>query len=162
MTNKALRIRAVHRDNLVKLARFLASGVVPDRQFDMMCFAKSWRGSLIMAPERLDEARGSVGCAVGWAPVAGVAIQPEDGNWWDYGERVFGLRVLDFDWCFQGAWHRVDNSLAGAAKRILHLLLHGRPKKWEFGSWQEMHDCVALYNKQPLTEEAFQQAALDK
>jgi hypothetical protein len=111
---------ADRRANLVKLARFLMTDPVEPRLFHM----GSYQWGTCDSP----------GCAIGWAPTAGIpTLAGED--WSDYSDRA----LVDFDenkhrnfwWCFEGGWVDVDNSPRGAGKRILWMLLHGTPDNYE-------------------------------
>lgn len=78
---------------------------------------------------------GSVGCAVGHGPYAG--ILPLAGELWhQYSDRAFGADTVE--WCFSSTWRRYDNTPEGAAHRILYLLKHGKPpKEWDYEQYQE-------------------------
>ena len=78
---------------------------------------------------------GSCGCAVGFAPFAGLGKDPDE-RWSSYSSRVFGLDDLDrgeqaWDWCFSPLWDVVDNTPPGAGQRLLWLELHGVPEGWD-------------------------------
>lgn len=84
---------------------------------------------------------GTVGCAIGWAPISGVdelKIAPEDYNAYGikslsfekYSIRVMGLNMdveAEWDYIFSDRWSSADNSPRGAAIRILYLLANGLP-----------------------------------
>jgi hypothetical protein len=112
-------------ENLAILANYL-EGVPPPR-FSMRDFAIDEYGEplLIGAHEC-----GTIACAAGHGPAAGFPIE-NDHNWLLYVERVFGLRPTSrgdaWRWCFAGAWSYIDDTPAGAAKRIHHLVKHGLP-----------------------------------
>lgn len=69
---------------------------------------------------------GSVGCAIGHGPYAGIPKAAEEA-WAEYTERVFDLDMNELRWCFSGLWAKYDNTPQGAAKRIRYLLEHGAP-----------------------------------
>lgn len=75
---------------------------------------------------------GTVACAVGHGPGAGIAPMADDCTWQRYAARVFGAdRLMDdivHGWCFDGAWTVLDNSPTGAAQRIVYMLQHGVPE----------------------------------
>ncbi len=113
-----------HEKNLRTLARYLLkyvprSGV----RFHMMDYAEEGHAYSTDC--------GSVGCAVGHGPFAGIEKFKTEG-WYDYSSRVFGLITLGGDtmhnWCFGGGWHLFDNAPRGAALRILWLLDKGLPE----------------------------------
>jgi len=78
---------------------------------------------------------GSVGCAVGHGPYAGVPKDTSE-NWNAYGWENFipsdnymtsfreGNEPVRYNWsfAFDSDWHRIDNTPQGAAKRIRYLL----------------------------------------
>lgn len=72
---------------------------------------------------------GTVACAVGWAPAAGVKLRKKDECWSSYCDRVFGFDDFSnaFDWMFNGNWRWKDNTPQGAAKRITYFLNWGAP-----------------------------------
>lgn len=74
---------------------------------------------------------GTVACAVGHGPAAGVALSEDEIDWdgqpsWDdYSARaLISVRTSDKEWlwCFSGEWVYCDNTHHGAAKRIRYLL----------------------------------------
>jgi hypothetical protein len=112
-------------ENLTILANYLDT--VSQVNFDMRTFSRDQDGDDI--PLEAHEC-GTVGCAIGHGPDAGLPFEPQDiGDWVGYGERVFGLGTKNpgWDWCFSASWAWIDNSPAGAAKRIRHLIEHGVP-----------------------------------
>ena len=112
----------MHINNLNILANYLDG--VPQDQFTMRTFARMDTDSEI--PLHAHECK-TAGCAIGWAPMAGFEILDTDQAWADYSERVFDLNFGSraWAWCFAGTWARVDDSPAGAAKRIRYLIEHG-------------------------------------
>ena len=77
----------------------------------------SWRGALDC---------GTVGCAVGHGPYAGIPKTTSE-EWGAYSRRAFISSESGDAWmfCFDGSWARVDNTPQGAAKRIRYFLKHG-------------------------------------
>ena len=69
---------------------------------------------------------GSVGCAVGHGPYAGLPKNSTE-SWYAYEVRVFGLQNEEWEWCFSGLWAKYDNTPKGAAARIRYLLKRGTP-----------------------------------
>ena len=103
----------MNRKNLKKLAIYLEGGNLKAR-FDMRlftCFALS------IAGETNKTNCGTVGCAIGHGPHAGIPKSPLE-NWKDYSCRVFDLSSIDWDFLFSGKWADVDNTPHGAANRI--------------------------------------------
>ena len=95
----------MNKENLTKLANYLASGAVDDG-FDMWTYES---------------------CAIGYGPDSGIP-KLHDENWGEYYIRAFGVaRGYSWDWCFSGEWRYRDNTPQGAAARILYLVEHGVP-----------------------------------
>ena len=69
---------------------------------------------------------GSVGCAIGHGPHAGIPKNASE-SWDAYETRVFGLELDVWRWCFSSRWTQIDDTPQGAAKRIRYLLEHGAP-----------------------------------
>ena len=127
----------MNRENLQKLATFLAYGELPKEvQFTMARFAdNSHIGNGTTC--------GSVGCAIGFAPFAG--FQKHSGETWTrYSWRLFVEDSKEWAWCFDEAWEDVDNTPIGAAQRIQYLLDNGLPELWEH-SFESEDECVHLY-----------------
>jgi hypothetical protein len=116
------------RANLVKLARFLYTEPIEARQFDMDCFNSDGLSVLEAVSNRCN----SAGCAIGWAPNAGV-LPEQDEDWDGLCDRAL-IEMSDttglWSWCFSYDWDRADNTAKGASKRILWLLVRGLPTDW--------------------------------
>lgn len=72
---------------------------------------------------------GTVACAVGHGPSAGILFKPNEINkfgqpMWDTYAKNFVEDHVDFEWLFSSYWSDVDNSHRGAAARIRYLLDH--------------------------------------
>lgn len=65
---------------------------------------------------------GSVGCAIGHGPYAG--IEKTERDWLEYSERVFGIdrRAVEWDYVFDDKWSAYDNTPQGAARRLQEVL----------------------------------------
>lgn len=112
-------------ENLTILANHLDT--VKPETFGMRDFLSDTAG-VSLSP--LSRECGTVACAVGHGPAAGLPVEPEDCNdWFVYSKRVFGLEIEgpEWDWCFGPEWHFVDNSPTGAARRIRHVIEYGVP-----------------------------------
>ncbi len=109
-----------NRANLTMLADYLESEKLRAR-FHMGQFQD---GDIISWRDALD--CGTVGCAVGHGPYAGIPKTTSEG-WGAYSMRVFIPSKSDDAWmfCFDDVWAHIDNSPQGAAKRIRYLLKHG-------------------------------------
>ena len=113
------------RKNLQKLATYLAYAPAPKGvKFDMSNFT-----DLPYAREFAEVKCGTAGCAVGWAPFAGIKKRIGE-SWLTYSERVlidYHSHINFWEWCFGGDWAEFDNTRKGAAKRIQYLLDNGKP-----------------------------------
>jgi hypothetical protein len=137
LEDKNMMENGIDRENLQKLATYLAYGELPeDVRFDMEFFTDG---------NQLAPVCGAAGCAVGFAPFAGIEKGWEE-TFSEYCDRT----LIDFqardggpwDWCF-GNWKDVDNTPFGAAKRIQKLLNDGKvPTDWPFNV-----TAIALYKK---------------
>lgn len=117
--------------NLATLRDFLP--IVDQDNFHMGWFAADGNGCIEL--HELKEVKhtcGTAGCAIGWAPAAG--IKPLKGEGWvEYSERVFGYACNSTTWeyMFSSDWSDVDNSTTGAAERIGFVLKNGgHPEGW--------------------------------
>ena len=127
--------------NLRKLADYLLKLPEDYKEFGMGSYFKNEnyeKDEPTTVCELLDQYRcGSVGCAIGHGPLAGIGIEVFDkyyGRFDIYCSEVFIDAKLDhraWDWCFSDDWDYVDNTHQGAAKRILWLLDKGLPDNWE-------------------------------
>jgi hypothetical protein len=117
----------MNRDNLEKLAAYLEKLPEDYSHFDMASFL-TLNDVVINAWTTIRAgACGTVACAVGHGPAAGIIPAMPTTGWSDYGETAFALTYDEWDWCFSWEWLRVDNTPHGAAKRIRYLLEHGLP-----------------------------------
>ncbi|MDH7796400.1 MULTISPECIES: hypothetical protein [unclassified Beijerinckia] len=118
----------MHRENLKKLADYLATGTTACR-FDMGSFCRDEYGD-DLAP--LVHECGTVACAAGHGPAAGIEPIKKDESWTTYVRRHFGLSLFSDEgmWLFSGSWERSDNTPEGAARRIYWLLDEGLPSNW--------------------------------
>ena len=137
-------MKAKHKANLLKLAAYLDT--LPDdyERFNMNYYMAelSKRRGLdreIDIHERSKPKCGTVACAVGHGPSAGVRVC-KDRSWSDYAERVFGVGVggIDdeewaFGYLFDSEWKGHDNTPKGAAARIRTYVALGKPPKgWSY------------------------------
>lgn len=144
--NQSIKIEPVelaahHRTNLRLLEKYLRGALREGTSFNMGEFADSdhfYTPSLEC---------GSVGCAVGHGPYAGIPKVADD-SWRMYAARQFGAddrRI--WRWCFFGAWIASDNTAIGAANRIRFLLDHnGIPADFDYPSsqWAEVYTPAIL------------------
>lgn len=131
-------IKAKHKANLLKLADYLAT--LPDdyEQFDMSEYMVMTDGDgdyleRFRPDERSKPVCGTVACAVGHGPAAGICLYG-DLDWTDYAERVFGKMCCDdFQYMFGSEWSNYDNTPKGAASRICaYVALGHAPEGWDF------------------------------
>jgi len=159
------------RSNLRLLAGWLLDNhqrLVEDNAFNMRSFRRNV-GSVCDFVSKDD--CGTVGCALGWAPVSGISsldTSPKDFtktsvtfpyhkgttslDFDKYCTRVFGIshdcgeQSVYWAWCFDEDWGHLDNTPRGAAIRILYLLSH----KEEVVEWGDVgvdydEDVIAKY-----------------
>lgn len=95
---------------------------------------------------------GTVACAVGHGPAAGILVAPrfirQGGVHWRQYSEQFVSESSDangpWDWCFGGEWTSCDDGHLGAAGRIRYLLAEGEPPQ-SFGENGALDCHVALY-----------------
>jgi len=123
----------MNRKNLLKLANYLEGDIKVE--FNMGIYSDNdWTPSSNC---------GSIGCAIGHSPYAGIKKQILE-RWVKYSDRVFELPINEWKWCFHNSWIMADNTPIGAAKRIKWLLKYGLPDNWE----RQMEGLMPLcYNK---------------
>ena len=118
-------------ENLNTLATYLEQLPEGYEHFDMKYyFVVQGRRLAYLVSEPKLESCGTVACAIGHGPAAGIPIKPEE-LWGVYCARVFGLSGSAWTWCFGEEWVHVDNTPQGAAKRIRHYLTYGLPEDAE-------------------------------
>jgi hypothetical protein len=95
----------MNTENLKKLADYLLSDKLRAK-FDMSVFSDH---------SHMDYAKncGSVGCAVGHGPYAGIPKNVKE-YWRDYSHRVFEIGG-NWDWCFNNGWVNIDNTPPGSS-----------------------------------------------
>ncbi len=117
----------LHRKNLLKLAAGLLTLPDDTEKFRMADFDSGTSVARIRP-----ESCGSSACAVGWAPtLTGEKPRTMEG-WVSYSHRVLISESdsPEWEWCFSGDWYGRDDTPAGAAERIIYLLLHGVPESF--------------------------------
>jgi len=83
---------------------------------------------------------GSVACAVGHGPAAGICAPYPDIGWNDYAGLFTGNIYAStesnacYNWCFSGRWAMIDDTHRGAAARIRYLLDKGVPEGFDVSS----------------------------
>ena len=116
-----------HKENLKMLADYLLSGEL-NASFDMMSYVGGYDDDYYDYMMNC----GTVGCAVGHGPYAGIP-KSKDEQWVSYCERAFGINQFsyEFRWLFSSMWVNVDNSPEGAGMRILYFLKNGLPENFQ-------------------------------
>lgn len=118
--SNVLGIDEKHEANLRKLAAYLwllpNSAFSKEHRFDMRMFAEGDD-----AEQEFQTTCGSVGCAVGHGPYAGIPKKSAE-DWFSYQRRVFGAGSGQWVTFFSLGWVSVDNTPRGAARRILYSL----------------------------------------
>lgn len=127
----------MNRENLTKLATYLEQLPIDYKHFDMEGYYD--KDHQLTHEQALDYALnnggvdkfncGTVACAVGHGPAAGILFKPSEITWydkpnWDRYARNFvdDTMATDFRWLFSSEWEHVDNTHRGAAARIRYLL----------------------------------------
>jgi hypothetical protein len=118
-----------HRDNLLKLAAYLDALPADYEEFCMSDYNRDNHSNAphyrSLNPRERQYGCGTVACAVGHGPAAGIRVHGDYG-WDDYCFRVFGVSDElgmyqdddSFDYMFGTNWTRYDNTPHGAAERI--------------------------------------------
>lgn len=141
----------MNTENLLKLADYLETQAVQE-EFDMGNFAATHefvihrkRTKLVKGDSKQYHECGTVCCAAGSGIKAGIPYGDAE-DWYDYSrinfidtdtytpyvapDNVYISREMyllndPWEWCFSGGWASIDNTPAGAAKRIRYLIEHG-------------------------------------
>jgi len=137
-------------ENLVILAQYLLA--LPDDYdaFDMNSYMAQPDSVLLTQPQIISENCGAVACAIGHGPAAGILPLPGARfSWEKYCNRVFidgWAWQPQWEWCFSAAWTHIDNTPAGAGRRILYMLNHGIPYRFHHRDPATWLQTVAIYN----------------
>lgn len=115
--------------NLIRLAKYFAGEL--KATFDISIFAEDDNAFAIEC--------GSVGCAVGHGPYAGINKGAFE-TWYTYARRCFIRTHSGFQFLFGSSWgDTVWNRPENVVDRIWFLLKHGMPDKdWTFGAFKTM------------------------
>jgi len=161
-------IDSTRKANLLKLATYLRK--LDHEKFDMDKFYQYYddqQEELVpLNPEQLEyhdgpHHCGSVACAVGCGPAAGIPVVESDKDSWEtYSGRVFiqsdvesnppnqFLATRTWAFLFAGSWARLDNTPTGAAERIEFVLENGLKDVWDESLG--LYDFFALISKDTL------------
>ena len=123
--------------NLRKLADYL-SALPADgpTKFDMYAFFKDESEYLdpVDAKQAINHC-GTVACAIGHGPAAGIKPAEDCNDWLDYAKDMFighgAPSANAYLWLFGSDWTEIDNTPQGAAKRIYHMLEYGVPVNFQ-------------------------------
>ena len=124
------------RENTAKLAAYLAALPEGYRDFHMETWARTNRsqGDILYPKQVYDRALnadtqcGTVACACGHGPMAGIKPRPHDTGWGTYSDQFTCGSVHAMTFFFAGDWSAFDNTPQGAAKRMEYALQHGIPE----------------------------------
>ena len=117
--------------NLLKLADYL-------EKLNPECFGMDGYHSSDTLPFDAEYECGTVACAAGHGPAAGIKPSNNHMSWSEYtcdafmGPKLDEFHVFNnhiYTWLFEGAWRWRDNQAKGAAARIRHMLEYGVPQK---------------------------------
>ncbi len=146
-------VTKTQRANLLKLAAYLESLPRNYQHFDMANYVDH-RGACVLpmqkdvfaakAPEQFLTNCGTVACAVGHGPAAGIRplkreFERNGFDWIGYGDRTFTNNNDDFEFMFGSSWNQHDNHHYGAAARIRYFLEYGLPDEFEDGEFPDQH-----------------------
>lgn len=129
-----VNITQKQRDNLKKLSEYLLKDNLK-AEFDMSCYNDSGFSS------SLEDHCGTVGCAVGHGPYAGIYKNKGD-DWGEYARKSFtsGEGSL-YKWCFDSFWVSTDNTPKGAGLRIKWFLEKGIPDDYRNQMFRKSQLC---------------------
>lgn len=124
-TPKELGISQKQFNNLLTLGKFLnkKQNLPKKVKFDMNRFSD-------ITLNEYTKTCGTTGCAVGFAPFAGIAKTKKE-DWIGFTKRtLIDAGSNGFDWMFSLSWGDVDNTSKGASKRIVWFLKNGIPENY--------------------------------
>lgn len=107
----------MNKENLLKLADYLEGPL--KAAFDMSLYSDGLS----------DTVCGSVGCALGHAPYAGIN-KLETEEWLSFSFRVFDINPAQQLFLFAFHWNVHRNSPVETAKRIRYFVANGMPEGW--------------------------------
>ncbi len=119
-----LRLTKAQAKNLEKLRKYLNGELKAG--FNMKIYCEKQQNGLSGSQ---DTNCGTVGCAVGHGPYAGIPKRKSEG-WKKYEERVFGTgKTYHADkFLFGFYWYNCDNTKQGVVNRINYAIEHGVPQ----------------------------------
>jgi hypothetical protein len=130
-----MTLTRTQRRNLAKLADYLEGLPKNYRHFDMFDYIDGRSDADVARYARNNggvASCGTVACALGHGPAAGVLFRPSDfygrtPSWSLYTSRFIEEYSPAWEWAFDSGWKHHDNHHWGAAARIRYLLKHGGP-----------------------------------
>jgi hypothetical protein len=137
--------------NLAKLSEYLlAPRLKRNTKFDMSDYVGSLGDRIEIGYEEMENC-GSVGCAVGHGPYAGIPKAKAE-CWDSYSSRCFSGEDNDvFQFLFGSDWAEADNTRKGAAKRIQYFLETGEvPSAFNRGGFMEAKKVVDKYFREKV------------
>jgi hypothetical protein len=124
----------MNRDNLDKLATHLEGLPKDYKHFDMSVYLD---GQDYFSEQQYQECKlplnecGTVACALGHGPDAGICFLPEErNNWYQYSQRFIDGDNDLWYWLFSDQWSVIDNTPHGAAARIRYVLAGKELPDW--------------------------------
>ena len=123
-----MKLTKRHRANLRKHAKYLYA--LPDNsKFDMKQIALDDHGYRVRSVCDVHDC-GTVMCSLGYAALGFPRIARVHNNWSEFCRDVFGIdsRDIEWDFLFSAKWTGIDNTITGAADRIIYVLKHGVPE----------------------------------
>jgi hypothetical protein len=132
-----MMIEPRHADNLAMLASHLEALPSNYLHFDMETYFHSPAQETLMERDELKVADrvaemgcGTVACALGHGPAAGVPVPRGTECWDQYANDVFGVEGVSFSYLFDGGWANIEPTAAQAAARIRQYLADGVPPRF--------------------------------
>ena len=124
-----MKLTKRHRANLRKHAKYLYA-LTDNSKFDMGRIALDSHRNEIRSV--CDIARcGTVMCSLGYAALSFPLKAGVHDNWEEFCRDIFGIgpyeNGLAWDFLFSEDWVDIDNTITGAADRIIYFLKHGIP-----------------------------------
>jgi hypothetical protein len=124
------------RANLIKLANYFKRHKKLQAGFDMYDFTDY--------KHRSENTCGTVGCAIGHGPHAGIPKTEKD--WYSYSENfVSGCSTTAFEFMFGATWKYHDNTKIGVVRRIAYFLVNGVPLVFSLHTTDKYTRSMELY-----------------
>lgn len=147
----------MNKINMLKAVYFLYTQV-PEEQFDMEHYRNVYKNKLVDNRNPICE---TIGCAAGWltAIVPLNKILRYSDKTIDYSNTIasiLDINISEFWFLFRGLWQGYDNTIEGACKRFLYLLITDKlDLKVKFNHPYHKIDIVSTYNKLKAQYENF-------